>query len=209
MSTDTGTPQKWIFSALFLVLVCTGSAFIGLGLGEKTRHVSLGMLPHNDIKVFGKAPDFSLTERSGEKFSSKRLSGKPWVADFIFTNCAGQCPMMSASMKKLQTLFPRETGVHFVSFSVDPSRDTPAVLSKYADRYQAEKNRWFFLTGEKEEINRILSGFLLSHADEPAMHSSRFILVDGEGQIRGFYDTAEAPSMTRLVQDAKVLLKNR
>lgn len=201
--------KKWIYSALFLVVVCAGSALVGLGFGEKTRHASFGMLPHNDMKVFGKAPDFSLTERSGQKFFAVDLKGKLWIANFIFTSCAGQCPMMSASMKKLQTLFPKETGVHFVSFSVDPSRDTPAVLSKYADSYQAEKNRWFFLTGGKEEINRILSGFLLSHADEPAMHSSRFILVDGEGQIRGFYDTAEAPSMTRLVQDVKVLLKNR
>ncbi len=204
----TGTPQKWIFSALFLVGVCAGSVFIGLGLGEKTRTITTKS-EIKTLEILGNSPDFSLVGRSGQKFSSEDLKGKPWIADFIFTSCAGQCPMMSSAMKKLQTLFPKETGLQFVSFSVDPSRDTPAVLSEYADRFQAEKNRWFFLTGPLDKINRILSGFLLSHADEPAMHSSRFILIDRQGKIRGYYDTTDSMSINRLIQDAKLLLKNR
>jgi len=114
---------------------------------------------------------------------------------------------MSLQMKRLQSLFPSETGFRFVSFSVDPERDTPEVLASYADRYEAEKGRWFFLTGPGEEINRILREFFLSPVEEPAMHSVRFILVDGEGRIRGYYDSSDSGSINQLIHDATILIK--
>ena len=161
------------------------------------------------LALFGQAPDFLLTERRGGTFSKEKLAGKPWVADFIFTSCAGQCPLMSLEMKKLQNQFGAETGFRFVSFSVDPDRDTPAVLAEYANRYEAQKDRWFFLTGPRQEINRILKEFFLSPVEEPAMHSIRFILVDGKGQIRGYYDASDTASMDQLVHDAKLLTTSK
>ncbi len=112
---------------------------------------------------------------------------------------------MSLQMKRFQSLFGPKTGLRFVSFTVDPDRDTPGVLTQYADRYEAEKDRWFFLTGLKSEISRILKEFFLSPVEEPAMHSIRFILVDGEGGIRGYYDSSDPASMNQLIRDTKIL----
>lgn len=230
----TQTRQRLVWGALFLTLMVIGSVLVWRQFGEQaqgrrtnvgaplvgaqnemqdtnlrtgTRPAPTGEQARGDLlAVYGRAPEFILTERGGHNFSEKNLLGKPWVADFIFTSCAGQCPLMSLEMRKLQKNFPEATGLQFVSFTVDPDRDTPQVLSQYADRYEAEKNRWFFLTGPKQEINRILGQFFLSPAEEPAMHSIRFILVDGEGQIRGYYDSSDPGSIKQLIHDAGILV---
>ena len=196
--------QRFLWGVLAVILL--GNAAI-LFLNW-LKNTALQAEPRGSVlAVFGQAPDFTLTERSGEAFSKKDLAGKPWIADFIFTSCAGQCPLMSQQMKKLQGLFPKESSFRFVSFTVDPERDTPQVLSQYADRYEAEKERWFFLTGPKQEMNRILNGFFLSPVDQPAMHSIRFILIDREGQMRGYYDSSEPTAMNQLIHDTKILLR--
>lgn len=202
-------------SLLFLVLVAIGSVLVWRGFGEQSPRASLRWheIPAEEpaqgsvLAVFGESPEFILTERSGRTFSKGNLLGKPWIADFIFTSCAGQCPLMSLQMAGLQKQFPLGSGVQFVSFTVDPQRDTPEVLSQYADRYGAEKNRWFFLTGMKEEIDRIMKGFFLSPADQPVMHSIRFILVDRKGRMRGVYDSSDPQSLKQLIHDTKILLK--
>ena len=220
-SASTQTKQKFFWSAVFLALVVLGSTLIWGRFGEQnprvtarlghpersegSRDPSATSWPQDDAKGFGPAPEFSLTERNGKNFSSADLKGKVWITNFIFTSCASQCPLMSSHMKMFQALFPKATGLELVSFTVDPARDKPLVLSEYADRYGAEKDRWFFLTGPQTEINRVLKGFLLSGVDEPAMHSSRFILVDRAGQIRGYYDSADSAAMNQLVRDAKLL----
>ena len=206
--------MKWVWAALFLLAMVLGSLIIwqGFGIGDKgfLKHWGGASFPAGRpegavLAVFGEAPDFKLTERSGNALSKSELAGKPWIADFIFTSCAGQCPLMSLQMKKFQNLLPAGTGFRFVSFTVDPERDTPEVLAQYGERYGAEKGRWFFLTGAKQEINRILKEFFLSPVEEPAMHSIRFILVDGGGKIRGYYDSSDPGSLDQLIHDAKIL----
>jgi len=209
--------QKLVGGFLFFCLVAIGAALIWRTFGEQvaverteTKPIPPQQTPEgNVLAVFGEAPRFSLTERSGKTFTKGDLRARPWIANFIFTSCAGQCPLMSLQMRKLQGLFPADTGFRFVSFTVDPERDTPEVLTQYADRYEAEGDRWFFLTGPKEEINRILNGFFLSPVDQPAMHSIRFILVDGEGQMRGYYDSSDSGAMNQLIHDAKILLRTK
>lgn len=216
-STLSPIRQKFIWGFLFLLLVVIASSAVFHKFANEIQTATSTStnallrqerMPEGSVlAVFGQAPYFSLTERSGRTLTKNDLIGKPWVADFIFTSCAGQCPLMSLEMQRLQRLFPERAGLQFVSFTVDPERDTPEVLSKYADRYGAEKERWFFLTGMKGEINRILNQFFLSPVEEPAMHSIRFILVDGRGQIRGYYDSSDAESMKQLVHDANILMK--
>ena len=215
--------MKYVWGALVLASVVVGSTFVWYRFGEQNvtfvgtaPRGRLGIGPPqgvaptegNILAAFGKAPDFSLTERNGKPFSKSDLKGSPWIADFIFTSCSGQCPLMSAQMKSLQNKFGPESGFRFASFSVDPDRDTPEVLSQYADRYEAQKQRWFFLTGPRTEINRVLKEFFLSPVDQPAMHSIRFILVDGEGQIRGYYDSSDPQSMNQLMKDAQNISKS-
>lgn len=155
------------------------------------------------LPVEGQAPTFSLTERSGKTLNSSDLKGKVWVADFIFTRCAGQCPMMSLKMKELSKAFP---GAVFVSFTSDPEYDTAEVLSTYASWYEADTNRWFFVTGKKEALNQVAVGLKLSQMDSPDMHSNYFVLMDVKSRVRGYYDANDAEAMEKLKTSLRKLL---
>jgi len=161
--------------------------------------------------AYGRVPDFALTESSGRTVQRKDLLGKPWVVDFIFTSCAGSCPLMTAQMRKLQDALPVQVGL--LSFSVDPQRDTPEVLVRYARQYQADSQRWWFLTGDRATLYNVsINGFKLPFDDsqgtaqEPITHSSRFVLIDRNAEIRGFYSGAENFDLSKIVEDAKRLL---
>jgi protein SCO1/2 len=165
-----------------------------------------------DLPVMSSAPAFNLIERSTREVKSQELAGQVWIADFVFTSCGGMCPVMTSKMRTLQDKLSAD--VRLVSFSVDPDTDTPAVLTDYAKRYGADPNRWLFLTGDKAELYRISKeGFKLALDDtggtqaEPITHSSRFVLIDRQGQIRGYYSMEDDSEMTRIVRDAKSLLK--
>ena len=155
-------------------------------------------------------PDFSLTDQTGKPVTLHDLAGKVWVADFIFTNCGGTCPLMTEKMRKLQEALPQN--IHLVSFTVDPTRDTPRVLAAYAEEHSADRNRWLFLTGDKEALYNIcMKGFKLpldaegGTPAEPIAHSTRFVLVDKQGEIRGYYSGTEEEELKRLAADAKKL----
>ena len=160
-------------------------------------------------------PDFSLIERSGKKITLADLRGNVWIADFIYTHCTDTCPLQSADMAMLQERWTKEGELKLVSFSVNPERDTPRVLSEYASRFKADAKRWLFLTGDKKEIARLAKeGFRFAVA--PArhgnhgiiMHSPRFVLVDRQGQIRGYYDNRDPKAMQRLENDVTRLLQH-
>ncbi len=169
------------------------------------------------LPVLGTLPDFSLTERSGQAFGSDDLRGKIWVADFIFTNCAGTCPIMTTAMTEIQQLALAEKldDARLVSITVDPERDTPEVLRRFADGYGALAGRWYFLTGDGAAIQQLANkGFLLSaaastggSAEEPIIHSNRFVLVDREARIRGYYDGTDEESVKHLFKDLKTLYR--
>ena len=173
--------------------------------------------PLEGLKVFGQVPDFSLTERSGRRVTLADLKEKIWIANFIYTHCPDTCPIQSAQMRELQTEFMSQDKLRLVSITVDPKRDTPKVLSKYAGRFGADPERWLFLTGEKEAIYRLAQGgFLLGAAEIPKAkrpesgathtHSPRFVLIDPKAQIRGYYISTDAEAMARLRRDLKTLL---
>ena len=169
--------------------------------------------PSNPISEYRSVPDFSLTERSGRRIRLADLRGKIWIADFIYTACSDTCPFQTADMAKLQERWIDEGGFELVSFSVDPGRDTPRALAKYADRFKADPKRWLFLTGRSEEITRLVEeGFHLAVAPSTRgnhgiiIHSPRFVLVDRQGQIRGYYDNRDAKAIQRLKGDVESLL---
>jgi protein SCO1/2 len=167
--------------------------------------------------VLDPVPAFALVNRDGRPVRLKDLAGAPWIADFIFTRCPASCPLMTARMARLERELPPDFGVRLVSFTVDPERDTPAVLERYAESYKAPA-RWLFLTGPKKEIYRLSrQGFKLgiddpppaaaaaSPAVEPILHSTRFVLVDAQGRIRGYYDGFDEESMAKLRRDLDAL----
>jgi len=156
---------------------------------------------------FNTIPDFHLTDQTGADFSSAaQLAGKIWIADFIFTSCAGPCPRMGSQMRQVQTALADVPDVRLVSFTVDPKRDTPEVLAAYARRYAAQPNRWFFLTGTPEALNDLsLKAFMLSKVNERLDHSTRFALVDRHNRVRKYYDTTEPHAIPGLIADARDL----
>ncbi|HEX5607687.1 MAG TPA: SCO family protein [Candidatus Binatia bacterium] len=207
----------------FLLL---GVAVVGLGvilgtaLWLKLAPLSRLAVEQNDssngVKQYGSVPEFTLTERDGSVVSLQQLRGKIWVADFIYTSCTDTCPLQSAMMAKLQQQYATNPDFQLVSFTVDPQRDTPQALTSYATKFQADGKRWYFLTGQRERILRLVEeGFHLAVAtfsndtDSAGVigHSPRFVLIDKDAQIRGYYDIRESEAFVRLKDDIDSLVK--
>ena len=160
------------------------------------------------LPSYGVVPDFSLTDQSNQPFlSANVLRGKVWIADFIFTNCAGPCPRMSAQMRQVDNALHN---IKLVSFTVAPARDTPEVLQKYAQRYQAEPGIWYFLTGSQSDLHNLARNvFLLGDVNGDLQHSTRFVLIDKRSRVRGYYLTSDDDAIPRLIADAKHVAKER
>jgi len=175
------------------------------------RQLEVNALRQRTVSSYGSVPEFSLINQDGKTFGSTDLRGKIWIADFIYTTCPGPCPMISSRMSELQEPL-KNTDVHLISFSVDPAKDTPQVLRGYAEKLQAEPNRWDFLTGPQSTIyNLSRNGFKLAVGEEKGVpiHSTRIILVDRHGEIRGYYDAVQADAVTKLVADTTHLLREQ
>jgi protein SCO1/2 len=205
-----------------------GSAAIGLGI-VLGAFLWLKLAPRHGYRFsdaqsleglnnFGSVPEFALAERNGKRVTLADLRGKVWIADFIYTSCTDTCPLQSAAMAKLQEQWSKQTDIELVSFSVDPERDTPQVLARYAEHYQANATRWLFLTGDKGQMTRLVQeGFHLSatpalksaSSEDVILHSPRFVLVDRAAQIRGYYDSRDAEALRRMNKDLTSLLSNR
>jgi len=200
-----GPARRGIVSGV--VVLAAAGAIIGLMLHRSATQPSAVVLPD-----YGALPGFLLTDHRRQPISLEQLSGSVWIANFIFTRCAGQCPMMSAQLAALQRSLTDAPDVQFVSFTVDPEHDTPETLADYATHYAANAHRWRLVTGPKEALYALArAGFRLGvgedgSAVEPITHSVRFVLVDRAGRIRGYYDATDAEAMRRLEQDARRLL---
>jgi protein SCO1/2 len=164
------------------------------------------------LERVAEVPDFRFVDQAGQPVTLADLKGKIWVANFIFTRCAGPCPVMTSRMAELKGKLGRVgDGVVLVSVSVDPDFDTPEVLKAYADRLGADPTRWKFLSGPKPEIDEfVVKGMLQPLAKDvtglPA-HSTRFVLVDREGWLRGFQDGNDPEVVQKLLMDIGDLLR--
>ncbi len=158
------------------------------------------------LPVYGEVPDFELTAATGEVFRGHALRGKIWIADFIFTNCAGPCPRMSSQMRLIQNSLADIPELRLVSFTVDPVRDTPEVLAAYARRYQAQPGRWYFLTGPREALHNLSrNAFKLGDVDGSLNHNTHFVLVDRQGRIRAYYPTSDGIDLNKIRADVEAL----
>ena len=159
------------------------------------------------LPVIGKIAPFTLTAESGSEFRSTSLDGHAYVADFIYTTCPGPCPRMTSQMHGIDSQL-RELPVQFVSITVDPEHDTPEKLAAYAKQFQADTRRWHFLTGSRDALNQVFRySFKLGTIDGTMVHSTRFVLVDAQGQIRGYYSSDDADELRKLVRDVRRLEK--
>ncbi|MBA3312068.1 MAG: SCO family protein [Planctomycetota bacterium] len=158
--------------------------------------------------------DFSFTERSGETVTKQDLLGKPWIVGFIFTRCAGPCPKVSGQMSVLQDALA-DADVRLVTMTVDPDYDTPDVLSRYAEAYGADAEKWLFLTGDKDTLHGYITKEFLQSVEEmqgadrkpgfEVLHTTNLMLVDAKGVVRGKYNAQEPEDMAKLRRDVKRL----
>lgn len=168
----------------------------------------LGVSENKKLPFLGKAPVFSLPHSGletdeDELFSSAIEHSSPWVVSFFFTSCPGICPTLNAYKATLVERFPE---VQFVSISVDPERDTASSLLKYSEQFGSPKN-WIFLTGDRPQLKEIQEGFQLAASEDINFHSGRFVLMDKENNIRGFYHGTDKADVEELARDIQQLLK--
>jgi protein SCO1 len=153
--------------------------------------------------VIAQLPEFNLINQDREPMGSRELSGKVYIANFIFTRCPSICPTLTQNMASLQNRLIKNhiEDIQLVSFSVDPTTDTPEVLKQYGKRFNANTELWNFLTGNPSDIKSLITQGYQLHLGEKEdiegglyemAHASKFALVDQKGNLRGFYDTTES-----------------
>lgn len=154
-------------------------------------------------ETFSQIQQIQLIDQNNHNVDRDFFSGRPSIVNFIFTRCQDVCPALSQKMKYIQDQLPQ---AKLVSISVDPEYDTPKILKEYGSRFQSGPS-WFFLTGTREQITQANSVFQQAYKegktleDAPdILHSQKFILVDQEGFIRGFYDE-DRHDLKRLIRD--------
>ena len=193
----TDTPLQlprtlWAGLVLLLVVLCLAYALSLLELNHTHRPAAL--------PVLGPVADFTLMNQDGRVTTLADLTNHVWVADIIFTRCAGSCPVMSKQMESLQDALPAASRAKLVTLTTDPDFDTPPVMKKYGERYGAHFDRWMFLTGSKAELAGLagtslkLSAVPVQPEDRknPAdlfIHSTIFVVVDQHARLRGFFET--------------------
>lgn len=164
-----------------------------------------GVSARNGLDTAPSQPDldlpvghFSLKERSGKTITDEDLKGSVWIASFVFTRCTGPCPQVTATVAKLQAELKDVPGIKFVTITVDPSRDDIESLRKYASHFNADPERWLFLTGDEATVHQLMreqfkqaielkTGENVKPGDEFG-HSTRLLLVDRNGIIRASFD---------------------
>ena len=164
--------------------------------------------PVKELPEIGNVPQFEFINSDGNIVTLDNLKGKVWVADFIFTTCTMACPMMTGNMNIVHKKFKKNDNVRLVSISVYPEFDTPEVLKNYASQYDADTEKWLFLTGKEDAVKDIIrDGFKIGDYEDIIFHSEKFALVDKKGIIRAYYNGMKSEDMKQLKKDIDVLLK--
>ncbi|MDA1259538.1 MAG: SCO family protein [Planctomycetota bacterium] len=178
MAQSTAMAHLTAFAAMTLAVACSPSATAG-------------------PEPIGKVAEFTLTDQDGQGFGLEQLQGSVWVADFFFTSCPSFCPLLTRAMLELAQEFGDEPALRFLSITVDPETDTPDVLHAHATQNALPQDRWRLLTGDRAAIRELCErSFLLAFgeelgADGDILHSSRLVLVDARGRVRGYYDALD------------------
>lgn len=191
----TGKTVGWSVWAGLALIIATLAVALVLAKLKSDLEANPPQLP-----VISAVPAFTLTNQLAAAVSRDDLKGRVWVADIIFTRCAGPCPAMTAKMRELQDALPADSTARLVTLTTDADYDTPPVLQKYAGKFGAATNRWIFLTGDKRDVASLaIDGLKLTtmakapeDRTDPAdlfVHSTIFVIVDKLGRLRGAFET--------------------
>jgi protein SCO1 len=160
------------------------------------------------LAVIQQAPDFTLTTQDKTELRLRELRGKVLLVGFVFTTCSGTCPATTSRMVQIQERI-KDDRVRLLSITLDPARDTPEALRRYAKLYDADTNNWTFLTGERERVHKVIADWGMwakPAANGQLDHPSRVFLVDKLGRIREIYDLAHLKA-SWVIEDIESLLK--
>lgn len=166
--------------------------------------------------VWHKIRPFKLKNQFGKEVGLDDLNGKIVVADFFFTSCPSICPKLTRNMKRLQDAFKKtDTIVRFVSFSIDPERDSVSKIKAYGDLFGIDHDTWWMLTGDRKEIYDLaLNEFKASIAaegniDTGFIHTENFFLIDRDKVVRGWYNGLDSVNLDKLIKDVVLLNMER
>lgn len=166
-------------------------------------------------KVYHAIPDFELTNQEKHRVTTADWKGRIIVADFFFTHCPVICPKMTNSLKRVQKAFSGDEAILINSFSIDPERDDPRRLKKYAEKFSINTSNWHLLTGSKQEIYKLArNGFMIvatdgDGGDDDFIHSEKLVLIDTHKRVRGYYDGTNQQEVNKLIFDIKKLRHER
>ena len=171
-----------------------------LGLAYLLSLAEVKQAHNKPLPILGQVAGFTLTNQDGKTTTLADLSNRVWVADIIFTRCAGPCPIITGYMKSLEDALPKTSNAQLVTLTTDPDYDTPPIMKRYGERFGADFNRWTFLTGTKAEIGALGGGSLkLSAVPVPSadqtnaadlfIHTTIFVAVDKHARLRGVFET--------------------
>lgn len=204
-------PKKPFWRNPYVIALFIGMVYVTV-ISRFMRHIP------DPPPILGKLPEFTLVDQSGKPFGSQDLRGQVYVANLFFTKCPSVCPLLMQRAAKLQELFKRdEFDIRLVSISIDPETDTPEVLADYGKKFGVEPGRWTLLTGPEPEIrNLVMDGFKLHLGEKEALdndlydiaHAIQFILVDREGNVRGYYGSDETGLDETYHRSMHVLFEN-
>lgn len=165
----------------------------------------------NTDTIYHTIGDFSFINQFGETVTNKTVENKVYVADFFFATCQSICPQMSGNLRDVQKAFENDDSLLILCHTVNPMHDTVEVLNAYGQKYEAKKNKWHFLTGDKKQIydlaktSYLVNAFEDDGTPEGFLHSELLLLVDTKGRIRGMYDGTDKVQVTKLIKDIKLL----
>ena len=171
-----------------------------LGLAYLLSFAEVAKQHQQPLPVYGQVADFVLTNQDGQATTLADLTNHVWVADIIFTRCAGPCPRMTAQMRSVEAALAADTNARLVTLTTDPDYDSPAVMKRYGERFNADFGRWMFLTGTKAQIANLAGGSLKLSAEPKApaqqvdpsdlfIHTTLFVTVDKHARLRGIFQT--------------------
>ncbi len=215
---NNGMRYQTMAIVLLVLVVLPLSFFIYFYNLHSTTPSPLKQLPTLSVESI---PDFSFDAHNGKTITRDSFQGKIVIADFFFTTCPGICPRMTSNMKLLQdSILSNYSAFHspirLISHTVNPTIDSLSVLAEYAKLHDVNPKLWWLVTGNKDSLYNLSTGFyklpamdLSGEPDstlaEPFVHSERFVLLDRDGFIRGYYDGTDSAMVSQLFKDLIVL----
>ncbi len=200
------------------LLLATVTAFF-ISCGPKTEY--LPIMGPRDVSnegdtIYHAVPTFKFTDQHNYSISNDDVANKIYCSNFFFTTCRSICPKMNKNLAEVVKAYKDDDRIDFLSHSLDPSSDTPEILSAYADGFEADAKNWHFLTGDEKSIYSLagVGGYFVNaRRDENSLdgidHSGKVCLVDAEGHIRAYHDLTEEEGIQALINDIEFLLNEK